>query len=85
MESFKKENFNALKDFFDYIENFFDRHPYSWIVFDFTGRNRVFLKVDCEELRVCLQISFENRYPEVDVTDGYTREDLKKILKNFKE
>eukprot|EP01080_Neovahlkampfia_damariscottae_P007626 gene7626-11948_t len=84
IELLKEEHHGSLIDIFEYIDEFFGEHSYTWKVFYFTRRNRVNFRIDCEELRVCLMITFENGHPEEDVVNGYGKKELKEMLKKKK-
>lgn len=76
----KEKSYHKLEDIFDFVSSFFGKNDFKIKVFYLTWRNRVEIKTMCPELRVWLQITFENGYPEEDVAEWHTKDELKQIL-----
>jgi hypothetical protein len=83
-EYLKEDAFHVLEDIFNFIFEFFGDHKFQTRVFYLTWRNRMNVKAVCEELRVWLQITFENGLPKEKVTEWYDETKLKDILEKQK-
>ena len=79
-DSLKEKSYHKLEDIFDFVSEFFGKNDFKLKVFYLTWRNRVNIKAMCPELRVWLQITYEDGYPEEEVTEWYTKDKLKQIL-----
>jgi hypothetical protein len=76
----KEKSFHKFEDIFNFVFEFFGKNDFKIQVLYLTSRNRVNIKAMCPELCVWLQITFENGYPDEEITEWCTKDKLLQIL-----
>jgi hypothetical protein len=79
----RDQSYIQIKDIIEFVQQFFEGRKFQLMIFYLTYRNRVTIEAKCADLRVWLQITFENGYPKEKVSlEWYDQDKLKKLLED---